>query len=75
MEAQIRTKCTAPLLLLTAFRSMAGDSAAAPAGATQWLVKPFAIDDLLIRIRSLLFRVGMPRDARAGAESMATDSA
>lgn len=74
-EARIRTKCTAPMLLLTAFRSMAGDSAVAPEGATDRLVKPFAIDELLMRIRSLLFRVGVPRGARAGAESRARESA
>ena len=69
VEMRIRLGCTAPVLLLTAFRTVAREVVAPPAEGSEWLVKPFAIDELLTQIRSLLLRMRMPRGTCARTDS------
>ncbi|TDD93338.1 response regulator transcription factor [Actinomadura rubrisoli] len=48
-----RRAVTAPVLLLTAFGAVADRVAGLDAGAEDYLVKPFEIDELLARVRAL----------------------
>lgn len=54
-----------PILMLTARQEVADRVAGLEAGADDYLVKPFALDELLARVRALLRRSGMLPD---GAE-------
>jgi len=47
---------TVPVLILTAFGEVADRVSGLDAGAEDYLVKPFAIDELLARVRALLRR-------------------
>jgi two-component system response regulator QseB len=49
---------TAPVLVLTAYATTADRVAGLDAGAEDYLVKPFEIDELLARLRALLRRPG-----------------
>jgi two-component system response regulator MprA len=52
-----------PVLMLTARDAVADRVAGLDAGADDYLVKPFALDELIARVRALLRRVGQqPRD-------------
>jgi two-component system response regulator QseB len=53
---------TTPVLILTAYGSVADRVAGLDAGAEDYLVKPFDIDELLARVRALLRRSTTPAD-------------
>ena len=53
---QVRASSDVPVLMLTARDSIADRVAGLDAGADDYLVKPFAHDELLARVRSLLRR-------------------
>ena len=53
---------TTPILLLTARRDVSDRVAGLDAGADDYLSKPFAIDELLARLRALLRRTAAPAE-------------
>src|SRR3954470_9532339 len=53
-----------PVLLLTAREAIADRVAGLDAGADDYLVKPFALDGVLARLRALLRRTGEGGDGR-----------
>jgi DNA-binding response OmpR family regulator len=57
-----------PVLVLSARRSVDMKVAALDAGATDYLAKPFALDELLARVRALLRRGRTPSPPAQGAE-------
>lgn len=54
---------TSPVLMLTARDAVADRIAGLDSGADDYLVKPFAFDELLARLRALARRPGTPRPA------------
>src|SRR5262249_7687349 len=54
-----------PVLMLTARDAIADRVAGLDAGADDYLVKPFALDELLARLRALLRRAGADEDDEA----------
>ncbi|GLC89135.1 response regulator transcription factor [Lysinibacillus piscis] len=54
---RVRTQSDVPILLLTARDAVMDRVAGLDAGADDYLVKPFAIEELLARIRTILRRV------------------
>ena len=56
-----------PILVLTARDSVADRVAGLDAGADDYLVKPFALEELLARLRALLRRSGSQGDGTDGA--------
>lgn len=60
---QLREMSEVPILILTAREAVAHRVAGLDAGADDYLVKPFALDELLARMRAL-FRRRQPREAR-----------
>ncbi|MDQ1586160.1 MAG: two-component system, OmpR family, response regulator MprA [Actinomycetota bacterium] len=59
-----------PILVLTARDSVADRVAGLDAGADDYLVKPFALEELLARLRALLRRTGPSADNDADASAM-----
>ena len=57
---RIRETSRVPILMLTARRELADKVAGLESGADDYLVKPFAIEELLARIRALLRRAQSP---------------
>ena len=57
-----------PVLVLSARRSVEAKVAALDAGATDFLAKPFALDELLARVRALLRRGRSPAETELGSE-------
>jgi two-component system response regulator MprA len=57
-----------PILMLTARDLVADRVAGLDAGADDYLVKPFALDELRARLRALLRRTGQARDTLAFAD-------
>jgi len=57
-----------PVLVLSARRSVEAKVAALDAGATDFLAKPFALDELLARVRALLRRGRSPAESGLGSE-------
>jgi two-component system response regulator MprA len=57
-----------PVLMLTAKDAVADRVAGLDAGADDYLVKPFALDELLARVRALLRRTVAGGDGEAGGE-------
>ncbi len=55
---RIRAQSDVPILLITARDAVMDRVAGLDAGADDYIVKPFAIEELLARIRSILRRVG-----------------
>lgn len=60
---QLREMSEVPILILTAREAVAHRVAGLDAGADDYLVKPFALEELLARMRAL-FRRRQPREAR-----------
>ncbi len=56
---QMRAFSTAPVLMLTAKRTTPDKIAGFESGADDYLVKPFALDELLVRLKALLRRSGV----------------
>lgn len=54
---RVRTQSNVPIILLTARDAVMDRVAGLDAGADDYIVKPFAIEELLARIRSILRRV------------------
>ena len=57
-----------PVLVLSARRSVEDKVTALDAGATDFLAKPFALDELLARVRALLRRGRSPAETEPGCE-------
>lgn len=55
---RIRAQLNVPIILITARDAVMDRVAGLDAGADDYIVKPFAIEELLARIRSILRRVG-----------------
>ena len=65
--AQIRSRgLVIPILVLTAREAIRTRVDALDAGADDYVVKPFAFEELLARVRSLLRRAAAPRWASGG---------
>ncbi|KOY83562.1 response regulator transcription factor [Lysinibacillus macroides] len=60
---RIRTQSQVPILLLTARDAVMDRVAGLDAGADDYIVKPFAIEELLARIRTILRRVAPEQSA------------
>jgi two-component system response regulator MprA len=58
---RLRAATDVPILMLTAKDSISDRVAGLDAGADDYLVKPFAFDELLARVRALLRRAGPPQ--------------
>jgi len=68
-------KVSAPILMLTARDAVPDRVAGLEAGADDYLVKPFAIQELVARLRALTRRRAQPGPLRSYADlSLATDS-
>jgi two-component system response regulator MprA len=57
---------TAPVLFLTARSALTDRLAGFHAGGDDYLTKPFALSELLVRVRALLRRAGTPEPATLG---------
>ncbi len=62
---RVRTQSQVPIILLTARDAVMDRVAGLDAGADDYIVKPFAIEELLARIRTILRRVE-PQEKRGG---------
>lgn len=69
-----RQAVTAPVLLLTAFGSVSDRVDGLDAGAEDYLVKPFEIDELLARVRALSLRQPRPGHAAAARRLLRLDA-
>jgi len=62
---RVRTQSNVPIILLTARDAVMDRVAGLDAGADDYIVKPFAIEELLARIRTILRRA-MPMEKNSG---------
>jgi len=62
---RVRAQSNVPILLITARDAVMDRVAGLDAGADDYIVKPFAIEELLARIRSILRRVSTKVEAEA----------
>jgi len=62
---RVRTQSNVPIILLTARDAVMDRVAGLDAGADDYIVKPFAIEELLARIRTILRRT-MPEEKNSG---------
>lgn len=67
--------CLSPVLLLTARDAVDDRVTGLDAGADDYLVKPFAFDELLARVRALLRRRGMVKQSRLVLDDLTLDTA
>jgi len=65
---QVYRRFSTPILMLTAMADEAAKIEGFEAGADQYLTKPFSVPELLVRIKSMLRRVGLERE-RNGAHN------
>lgn len=66
-------RVTTPVLFLTARGEVTDRVAGLDAGGDDYLVKPFAFDELLARVRALGRRTSQPTDVRIGAGEIQID--
>ncbi len=71
----LRARGDLPILFLTARDGLDDRPAGFAAGADDYLVKPFALTDLLVRVRALLRRAGRLRSATMQAGDLVLDEA
>ncbi len=64
-----------PVLMLTARDAVSDRVAGLDAGADDYLVKPFALEELLARLRALVRRTGAEQDGRLRFEDLVLDTA
>jgi len=69
VPAQLRQQSSVPILMLTARESIGDRVKGLESGADDYLVKPFAFEELLARLRALLRRSRSPAD-EGPAESL-----
>ena len=67
--------CLSPVLLLTARDAVDDRVTGLDAGADDYLVNPFAFDELLARVRALLRRRGMVKQSRLVLDDLTLDTA
>jgi two-component system, OmpR family, response regulator len=58
LARQLRARCDAPVIFITASDALSDRLAGFDAGADDYVVKPFALAELLARIRAVLRRAG-----------------
>ncbi|MEG3136127.1 two-component system response regulator PmrA [Rouxiella sp. T17] len=75
LQRQRRQKKAMPVLILTARDTVSERIAGLDAGADDYLVKPFALDELLARIRALIRRHVNQGDDRVVAGNLSLDMA
>ncbi len=64
-----------PVLMLTARRTLADKVAGFESGADDYLVKPFALEELLVRVKALLRRSGVNGGSRLRCADLTMDLA
>ncbi|HLF78198.1 MAG TPA: response regulator transcription factor [Dehalococcoidia bacterium] len=69
----IRDRFQLPILMLTARDDIADRVAGLEAGADDYLVKPFALDELVARIHALLRRFGPPKSKALNFQDLRLD--
>jgi two-component system OmpR family response regulator len=67
------TKPDLPVIVLTALGEVAHKVAALDAGATDYVTKPFSVDELLARVRAHLRRPSQPAAAQLSAGGITVD--
>ena len=71
---RLRQESDVPIIMLTARDAISDRVAGLDMGADDYLVKPFALEELLARIRALLRRRGKPADARFELSDLVMDT-
>jgi len=66
-------KIKAPVMMLTAKDSISDRVKGLDSGADDYLVKPFAFNELLARVRALLRREGLPKTSKLQVGELAMD--
>jgi two-component system KDP operon response regulator KdpE len=73
VTTELRTWSTAPIVLISAVGDEAEKIAALDAGADDYVTKPFAIGELLARLRAVLRRVGSPGEPMIHVGALTVD--
>ena len=71
---RLRQESDVPIIMLTARDAVSDRVTGLDMGADDYLVKPFALEELLARVRALLRRRGKPADARLQLSDLAMDT-
>lgn len=71
---RLRQFSSAPVLMLTAKRTVQDKVAGFGSGADDYLVKPFALEELLLRVKSLLRRSGVNPGSRLQCGDLSLDT-
>ena len=71
---RLRQESDVPIIMLTARDAISDRVAGLDMGADDYLVKPFALEELLARVRALLRRRGNPPDARFELSDLVMDT-
>lgn len=74
VKAMRGTKIHTPVLLLTALGSVADRTHGLDSGADDYLVKPFALEELLARVRALLRRPSQQQPTVLEADGLSLDT-
>lgn len=72
---RLRTNSDLPVLMLTARRTIADKVDGFDSGADDYLVKPFALEELLVRVKALLRRSGNGASSQLHLADLAMDLA